>query len=245
MDLDFELHNDLPYAATDRDKYIEKAWRMLPVREQPDILDMGCGKGGPTTTLARLSGGRVTGLDNHQPDLDCLTETARAENLSDRIRAVHGSMLDVPFPQHSFDIVWVEGAIFVIGFERGLREWRWLLRPRGCLVVHEMCWLRPEPPREIREYWQNMYSGITTVDGNAGIINCCEYDLLGQFVLPDDAWWLMYYGPLEERVKKLRHKYAGDKSALDVLDREQRDIDMYRKYRRWYGSAYFVMQASS
>ena len=52
-------------------------------------------------------------------------------------------------------------------------------------------------------------------------------------------------GPLEERVKKLRHKYAGDKSALDVLDREQRDIDMYRKYRRWYGSAYFVMQASS
>ena len=32
------------------------------------------------------------------------------------------------------------------------------------------------------------------------------------------------------------------KEAVHVLDEEQREIDMYRKHSKWYGSAYFIMQ---
>jgi SAM-dependent methyltransferase len=241
-ELDRELHNGLPLA--DRNRYIEKAWRMLPQFRRPDVLDVGCGPGGPTLKLARLSGGRVTGLDTSRRDLARLTKRARAENLSDRVCGVHGSMMDMTFPRHSFDIVWSEGSIFVIGFERGLREWRWLVRPGGCLVVHDMCWLRPDPPREIAEYWRALYPGINTVDGSIAVVDTCDYDLIGWFTLPEDAWWDLYYGPLQDRVDVLRHKYAGDDSSLGVLEREQRDIDLYRRHRRWYGSAYFVMQAA-
>jgi hypothetical protein len=28
-----------------------------------------------------------------------------------------------------------------------------------------------------------------------------------------------------------------------VIEEEQEEIDMYRKYQRWYGSVFFVMEA--
>ena len=40
----------------------------------------------------------------------------------------------------------------------------------------------------------------------------------------------------------MRTKYADDPSALSVLDEEQREIEMYKKHARWYGSAFFVMK---
>jgi hypothetical protein len=42
--------------------------------------------------------------------------------------------------------------------------------------------------------------------------------------------------------KKLHAKYADDPKALTILDKEQREIEMYKKYYKWYGSAFFVMQ---
>lgn len=34
------------------------------------------------------------------------------------------SMFEMPFTDESFDIIWAEGSIYLIGFERGLDEWR-------------------------------------------------------------------------------------------------------------------------
>ena len=51
-----------------------------------------------------------------------------------------------------------------------------------------------------------------------------------------------YYGPLEERIKRLRKKYFNDSEALKVIDSEQEEIDLYRKYSKWYGSVFYIMQ---
>ncbi|MCP4658606.1 MAG: methyltransferase domain-containing protein [bacterium] len=241
-DLFFEIHQGLSREGPGRNEYTSWAYRMLPELDQPRILDVGCGPGGPTLELARLSQGRVIGLDTHQPYLDRLTEKIEAAGLAQRVQARNGSMFEMDFPAESFDLIWAEGSIYLIGFERGLREWRRLIRPRGFLAVHEMTWLRPEPPREIADYWKELYPGIRTVKENLDRIPACGYDLLGHFTLPEDAWWIEYYGPLEERIGELRTKYARHPEALATLDDEQREIDLFRKYNRWYGSAFFVMQ---
>lgn len=241
-DIFFEIHNGLPREGPGRDQYTEKAFKMLPRMDRPDILDVGCGPGGPTVTLAKLCGGQVTGLDNHQPYLDRLSQKVRDEGVTDRVHAVHGSMFAIPFPDESFDVIWAEGAIYMVGFERGLVDWRRFLKPDGFLVVHEMTWLQPDPPREIFGYWKRLYPGITTVEDNLRTIPQCGYEVIGHFTLPEDAWWIEYYGPLEERISQLRRKYAGDARALEALDNEQKEIDMYRKYKSWYGSVFFVMQ---
>ncbi|MGB2827507.1 MAG: hypothetical protein WBC50_04845, partial [Dehalococcoidales bacterium] len=68
--------------------------------------------------------------------------------------------------------------------------------------------------------------------------------LVDHFALPEDAWWVIYFGPLEQRVRELRVKYADDPQALQALEKGQREVDMHKKHYRWYGSAYFIMQKS-
>jgi SAM-dependent methyltransferase len=241
-DIFFEIHDDLAREAPGRDKYTKKAYDMLPQLDKPRILDVGCGPGGPTMALARLSQGEVIGLDTHQPYLDRLTKNIEEAGLSHLMKAVNRSMFHMDFPEESFDIIWAEGSIYIMGFERGLKAWRQFIKPEGFLVVHEMTWLRPNPPLEISDYWKEMYPGIRTVPENMERIPACGYELLGHFTLPEDAWWVGYYGPLEERLQRLRMKYKDDAAALAVIEEEQREIDLFRKYKAWYGSVFFVMQ---
>ena len=238
----FELHQNLNREGYGRDIYTRKAFDMIPSIKNPTILDIGCGSGTPTILLANLSKGNVIGMDIHQPYLDELERKAKESNLSQKVKALNCSMLRIDFPDECFDIIWSEGSIYVIGFEQGLNEWKRLIKPRGYLAVHEMVWLESNPPKEIREYLEKMYSGITTIPDNLDIIKKCDYKILGYFPLPEDAWWEAYYHPLEKRVQILKEKYKNNQNALDVLDKEQKEIDLYLKYSKWYGSAFFVMQ---
>ncbi|MFC2165314.1 class I SAM-dependent methyltransferase [Acidobacteriota bacterium] len=241
-DIFFEIHQDLPREGPGRDKYTQKAYAMLPKLDKPRILDVGCGPGDQTMELARLSQGEVTGIDTHQPYLEKLQCKIDAKGLLDRVKALNQSMFSMDFPDGSFDIVWAEGAIYIIGFERGLKEWKRFIKPRGFLVVNEMAWLHPNPPKEIHDYWMTFYPGITTAEENIKTISRCDYNLQGHFPLPEDAWWIEYYGPLEERIHMLKQKYRNDMQALKVLKDEQQEIEMYKKYSHWYGYVVFVMQ---
>jgi ubiquinone/menaquinone biosynthesis C-methylase UbiE len=215
---------------------------MLPSLVRPRILDVGCGSGGPTLELAHLSGGQVVGLDLHRPSLEALSRRIKDSRFTHAIQAVNGSLFHLCFANKSFDLIWAEGSIFVIGFEQGLKAWRRLLQGEGLLVVHEMVWLRPDPPPEILTHWQQFYPGIATVPENLAVIPTCGYTSLGHFTLPEAAWWAAYYAPLEKRVQQLRRDYAADAEAQAILDGQQREVDLFRKYSRWYGSAFFIMQ---
>ena len=202
-------------------KYTRKAYEMLPELDKPRILDIGCGSGASTIELARLCNGHIMGLDIDQPLLDKLRRKAEEGGFSNRVKPLKCSMLEMDFADESFDILWSEGSIFVIGFEKGLKEWRRFLKPNGFLVVHDES---KNTERKLKH------------------IPDCGYNLLGYFSLPEDAWWIEYYGPLERRIQELRTEYVHDIESLKVLDKEQNEIDMFKKYRESYGSVFFIMQ---
>jgi SAM-dependent methyltransferase len=237
-----ELHRNLLDASPARLSFTRKAYQMLPRLNCPRILDVGCGRGGPTLELARLSGGEVIGLDIDQAGLDELDAAAEGAGIADRVRAVNGSLLAMDFPAESFDILWSEGSIQFIGFERGLAEWRHFIRPRGFLVVHAATWLRPDPPAAIVRSWDCGRQESRTAAEYIAQIPKGGYDLVGHFSLPEDFWWLDYYLPLQRRVLELREEYAGDQEAQGALDRQQHEIDEYRDHIEWAGSAYYLMQ---
>ena len=237
-----ELHGELSRGSPARLGLTRRAYAMLPTLLNPKILDVGCGRGGPTLELARISGGLVTGLDIDQAALDELARRAGEEGLSDRVQVVHGSMLDMHFAEGSFDVIWSEGSMWVVGFERALGEWRRFIRARGFLVVHEMAWLRPDPPTEIKSCSQLVYPGIRTASECVEQVPEHGYDLLGHLVLPEDFWWTDYFAPMLARISELREKYAEDPAAQRALDQEQRAADLYKKHSGWYGSVFLVMQ---
>lgn len=243
MDIFFEIHKDLPREGPGSIESTRRAFHLLKeLPEKPAILDVGCGPGMQTILLARLSQGHVIGLDNHQPYLDRLEMKAREEELSDRIRTVNGSMFEMRFEKEYFDVIWAEGAIYIMGFEKGLKEWRHFLKVGGYMAVTEVSWLRDSPPQELFDFWDKAYPQIKSIDENLSLIEECGYCVISHFTLPEKAWWDDYYYPLEKRVRMLRKKYAGNKKALALLDEEDSEIELYRKYSKWYGYVFYIMQ---
>ena len=237
-----EIHKKLPGADKRRIQYTRKAFRMLPPVHRPRILDAGCGEGKPAMELAGLCDGDITALDIDRESLDILQKKAEAAGMADRIHTVQGSLNNMPFDDGSFDIIWAEATIHIIGFEKGLMLWRRFLRPGGFLVIHEVVWLQADPPQEALQHWRSQFPGIRTADQYAKLITSCGYDLVGHFNLPDSLWWDDYFCPLETRLQQLREKYASDREALKVIDDEQVEIDLYKKYGAWFGSWFFVAQ---
>jgi ubiquinone/menaquinone biosynthesis C-methylase UbiE len=238
----FDIHKNLPREGSGRDKYTQKAYEIIPKINQPIILDIGCGPGLQTVKLAKLSNGTIYAIDNHQPFLDQLKKTAEKNNVINRIKIINKSMLKMDFSEDFFDIIWSEGSIFIIGFERGLNEWKKYIKKDGYLAVHEMAWLKNNPPKEIKDYFDEVYPSITTIDKNINIIRKCGYKILGHFPLPEDAWWDLYYNPLEKRLKKLKVKYKNNSEALEIIKEQEKEINLFRKYNQWYGSVFYVMQ---
>ena len=58
--------------------------------------------------------------------------------MQDRVKGIVGSMDNLPFQNEELDLIWSEGAIYNIGFERGLNEWRRYLKPGGYIAVSEV-----------------------------------------------------------------------------------------------------------
>jgi hypothetical protein len=132
----------------------------------------------------------------------------------------------------------------ILGFERALGEWRKFIRPRGFLVVHEMVWLRPDPPAEVVNCPELAYPGIRTVPEYVEQAPEHGYSLLGHFCLPEDFWLLDYFDPMVARIGELRKKYAGEQAVQKTLDKEEQAADLYKKYSNWYGSVFLLMQKS-
>ena len=88
------------------------------------IADIGCGSGGQTLVLANHAPGHITGIDLFPTFIDMLNENSQKQSLQDRVHGVVGSMDSLSFGNEELDLIWSEGAIYIIGFERGLKEWR-------------------------------------------------------------------------------------------------------------------------
>jgi len=245
MNIFFEIHSNLPQQAPGSDKATLRALAAIAtLRSGAQILDVGCGPGRQTLLLARETGYDITAVDTHQPFLDELNERAAAANVSDIIHAVNCPMEAMEFEDERFDIIWSEGAIYIMGFRDGLVAWRRFLRPGGFIAVTELTWLTDSPPEEARLFWADDYPAMSTVDSNLNMIRESGYELISHFTLPESDWWTDYYRPLEKRIEALRPLYSNDRQALDAFEATEMEMDIYRKYSASFGYVFYVMKAT-
>jgi ubiquinone/menaquinone biosynthesis C-methylase UbiE len=188
-------------------KYSQNAFELLPQIDNPLILDIGCGSGVPTILLAKISGGEITALDNNPSALYLLQKKLKSKGLDKKVHIVEDSILNLDFPEESFDIIWAEGSVFVMGFEESIKSWGIFLKRGGFLVIHD---------------------DYTNKEENLEFVKKSSYHLLGQFDLSCTVWWEEYYAPLEDLVKKFQADYPHDSEIKGELDADQKGIEWCR-----------------
>jgi SAM-dependent methyltransferase len=183
----------------------------------------------------------VIATDLHQSMLDRLRHLATEPGIADRLRVVLADMGVLPFEPGSLDLLWCEGAIYNIGYERGLRAWLPLLRPGGHLGVSEGAYFVDNPPAAVREFWEAEYPAITTQGRLEQLAKDCGYVLVDSFRLPGSAWET-YYGPVEHRIQDLEAAWSEDPERRQVLAAMRHEIGVFRRYGDTYGYAFLVLR---
>ena len=211
------------------------------------ILDIGCGPGRQTLALARATRARITAIDLLPEYLTELESRAERAGVADRIETRVMSMDSISLEPGTFDLVWSEGAIYLMGFDAGLAAWKTWLRPAGRLVVSELCWLGADRPSAAATFWSEAYPAMRTVEENLARARAAGYRALGHFTLEPEDWWTDYYAIIEARLPALEARHAGDSGALALLADSRAEIDVWRAHAcgslRCYGYEFFVLEA--
>jgi len=125
------------------------------------------------------------------------------------------------FPSESFDIIWAEGAINVVGFERGVSDWKRLLKPGGCLVIHD---------------------DSTDVDDKRAFLGESGFEILDHFSLDPDIWWSEYCGPLEAAIKSLSNDDTSTENSSEEITAIQRELEMFHSDKTMFSSVFYITQ---
>ena len=84
------------------------------VRAGHQVLDIGCGIGGPARTLAAEFGCDVTGVDLTTAFIDAAEMLTDKLNMADSCRFKCGSATAMPLPDGAFDVVWSQNMMMNI-----------------------------------------------------------------------------------------------------------------------------------
>ncbi|MBD3275225.1 MAG: methyltransferase domain-containing protein [Candidatus Marinimicrobia bacterium] len=204
------------------------------------IADIGCGTGGQTRVLAQYAPGYITGLDLFPMFIEQFNGIAARQDLQNRIQGIVGSMAHLPFRHATLDHIWSEGAIYNIGFEQGLHEWRKYLKAGGYIAVSEASWFTENRPEEIEKFWQEAYPEIDTIPKKITQIQKAGYVSVATFILPEDCWTENYYKPQEPAQEAFLEKYAGNSTAEVFIANQRHEAELYEKYKQYYGYAFYI-----
>ena len=204
------------------------------------IADIGCGTGGQTMVLAQHAPGTITGVDILPDFIQLFNSNAEKLNLQDRVKGRVESMDYLSFQEEELDLIWSEGAIYNIGFERGINEWRKFLKPGGYIAVSEMTWFTEERPAEIQKFLQDVCPEIDLISTKVAQVQKAGYIPVATFILPENCWTEHYFAPLIAKQEQFLKKYSGNKAAEDFVASERYEMELYRQYKAFHGYVFYI-----
>ena len=204
------------------------------------IADIGCGTGASTLLLAEMPNVHVTAVDMLAEFLDVLSQRAACAGVAERITTQACSMDSLSFADNEYDILWSEGAIYNIGFENGVAQWRRFLKPDGLMVLSEITWFTPSRPAELQNYWDREYPEIASASTKLGLLEQHGYSLIGSFALPEYCWLQNYYHPLRGRFDAFLERHGNSQAAQAILSAEEREIQLYELHKAFFGYGMYV-----
>ncbi len=113
--------------------------RLAGITPRMQVLDVGGGLGGAARTLAGEFGCAVEVLDITEEFCNAGEMLTARTGLANLVTFLHGSALEMPYPDATFDVAWMQhSSMNVADKERLYAEIRRILRPGGTLAMHEI-----------------------------------------------------------------------------------------------------------
>jgi len=84
------------------------------------------------------------------------------------------------------------------------------------------------------------YPGIDTIPDKLLQLQQSGYVPVACFILPENCWREKFYVPQAAAQHAFLLKYAGNKTAEMLVANERRESQLYEKYSRYYGYAFFI-----
>jgi len=214
---------------------------MIDRNAELKIADIGCGTGASTLLLAQfLRNSHITAVDFLQAFLDVLNKEAESAGVADRISTLTRSMDDLPFADEELDVIWSEGAIYNIGFEKGVKAWRRSLKTNGILVASEITWITDSRPAEIQTHWDSEYPEISVASVKIRVLEKYGYSPIGYFVLPEHCWLEQYYRPMQSRFDEFLCRNGNSEEARAIVAAERNEIDLYERNKAHVGYGVYI-----
>ena len=218
----FTLHQDLPREGPGSRADLDWACKRAELRSDAKILDAGCGPGADIDgLLAHAPDGHVTAVDAHGP----FVAQARAMHGDDpRVTFITGDMAKVEGP---FDFIWCAGALYFLGLENGLEVMAEKLAPGGTIAFSHLLFIVAHPDPELRDI---LKAEVPDIAGPAELktrIKAAGFDLMGARTLPNSSWDA-YYGPMAERIAKLRP--GADAELTQILDNNEAEMGLRARF---------------
>lgn len=204
---------------------------------QPSVADLGCGSGASTLILARHLRVPILAVDADGRALDDLWEAARTEGLLPWIRPCPGDMAAPGLPPGSLDLLWSEGAVAHLGWERGLRLWGDLLRPGGVMAFTDATWFEEDPPEEARRNWEVWYPTMATEASNLAAARALGLEVVDHFRLPRQDWWDYF-----QQVERQCEGHQNEEGLVEVIAAMREETDLYRRTGHSYGYTFYILR---
>jgi SAM-dependent methyltransferase len=245
-DLLIDLHKDNKRQGPGGDEQTIQALQLagLASSSEPlNVADIGCGTGASTVTLAKHLNADITAVDLFQDFLDILNANAKKHGVADKITTLAGPMEKLLFEKGSLDVIWAEGAIYNMGFAKGVEYFKRFLKPGGILAASEITWLTKERPAEIQQHWDVEYPEIATASDKIKVLEEHGFVLKGYFPLPESSWIDNYYTPLENAYDAFLNKHKSD-DARAIIESEKMEVSLYKKYQSYFSYGFYIAQKS-
>jgi serine/threonine-protein kinase HipA len=238
----FRLYEGLPRNSPGSEQTTLLALRRLGrLPRGARAIDMGCGSGASALVLARRLKSEVVAVDAHEPSLRLLEQRAREQELGSVVVPRHADFSALQEPPGSFDLLWSEGAAYVLGFEDALLKWRPLLKKGGRAAITELSWGQEAPSSEVRDYWSQLYPGMRTVVANCAAAERAGYTVIDTLALTNKDW-RGYHAPLKQRIAELRAEGEASAELAVVIDEAEREIAIYEQHGDEFAYVFYLLE---
>lgn len=224
------------------DEQTVKALSFIPdLQAITRIVDFGCGTGAQTRVLAANTRAQIVANDIFPEMIAGLNKRMAQNGFENRVSTVQASMTELAFETESVDLIWAEGSIYNIGFEKGFRQWKRFIKPGGYIAVSECCWLSAARPTQT-DYFLENFPEIAQVSAKLGIIEKLGYKPIAHFILPENCWTEHYYAPMKEYMRIFLKQHCDNPQAADFVYWTKEEILFYQAHKEFYGYVFFIAQ---